>query len=150
MPVSNEETAYDEIMGAVKTAWDAGADTSGVTLLWEGVAGERPTAPQTGKPGTVEAWGWAQFRHDDGGLATFGAEGSKRYRREGLLTVQVFAPLTDGLTKAHKIARIVVEGLEGTRTAGGVVFRRVRPVEVGHDGPWFQLNIYAGVEYHII
>lgn len=150
MPVDSEETAYDEMMALVKTTWDAGADTSGATLLWEGVAGERPTAPETGKPGTVEPWGWAQFRHDDGGLAAFGPSGAKRYRRLGLLTVQVYAPLTDGLTKAQKIARILETGLEGARTAGGVVFRRVRPDEVGRDGPWFHLNVVADVEYHII
>lgn len=137
-------TARDDLMGKIQTQWDAGS-TAGELLLYEDRSGERPSANDTN---AVQLWGFVQVRHFSSSQPTLASDtGAKRFRREGLLTLQLFLPQGDGLTLMDTIGQEFLNALEGERTANGVAFREVRVVEIGEDGPWFQANVLANYEY---
>ena len=136
--------ARDDIMGAVQTQWDAGS-TAGELLLYEDRAGARPSANVAG---AVQLWGFVQVRHISSERVTLaGTAGSRRFRRDGLLTLQLFIPQGDGLVLMDAIGQEFLNALEGKTTTNGVSLRNVRVVEVGEDGPWFQANVLANYDY---
>ena len=142
----NINTAYDEILGLFRTAWVAGAGAyTGGTIphvFWEGlgVEGEKPQeAP----------WARVTIRHASGEQATLrGDAGLIRWRRSGIITIQVFFPLKlGGLAPSRSLARVAAAAYEGASTAGGAWFRNVRVTEIGPDGPWYNVNALAEFEY---
>ncbi|MCP4897717.1 MAG: hypothetical protein GY906_12155 [bacterium] len=132
--------ARDEILAVFKTAWDAGAESAGLTVLYWDLAQD---PPPTG------AWARVTVRHSDGNQATLSnSVGQRRFRHEGTVFVQIFTPLDEGLTLADALTSIVKYAFEGEVTSPGrVIFRRVRVNEVGRDGQWFQVNVLADFEY---
>jgi hypothetical protein len=146
MPYADITEARDGAMDILNTAWLADAVTQDLVIGWEGVDQDRPQATQTGEAGDMIAWGWANMRHVDGEAVTFGVAG-RRFRKSGVMTVQLFGPLTDGMTLLDSILTVVTEALEGTRETDGIWFDNVRVNEVGKDGPWFQSNVLADFQY---
>lgn len=139
-------TAYDEMLEAFKTAWDAGAGTyNGGTVpevRYDGVG-------EQGPPDGEEPWARVTIRHAGGFQATLlGDAQVTRFRRDGIITVQVFFPLSrGGLSNARSLAGVAKSAYEGQATASGVWFRNVRIQEVGPDGPWYNVNMLADFEY---
>lgn len=138
--------ARDEILGLLKTAWDAGtpALNSGqvVRMEWPGVV--QPTAPPADAPYARPA-----IRHGRGAQRTLGTVGNRRFTRIGLVTVQVFAPISrgGGLSLAESLGIIARDAFEGVGTASGIWFRNVRIQEIGADDIWQQFNVIAEFEY---
>lgn len=129
------EQARDEINAQINTAWMASVTSQGYPIAFDDV--EEP-------PITQEAWCRVNVAHNGGGNANIG---NKRFYRLGIVTVQIFAPLNDGLKKNDQLVKIVQDALEGQATASGVWFRSVRSREVGPDGNWHQTNVVAEFEY---
>lgn len=128
-----------EIQTTVNVAWLADASSQNLPLLWE----DKPEAPPDSG-----AWARVTLRHATGRQATLrGATGERRFRRTGTLTVQIFTPHGEGLTLNDTLSKIITDALEGVTTASGVIFRDVRPNEIGPDGKWYQTNVLAGFEY---
>lgn len=127
------EQARDEMTALFATAWSPRA------VVWDGVAGK---PPNTRAP-------WARFtiRHADGGSA---AIGNRRFRREGTIFIQLYAPVGDGLSALDPLTKIAMDAYEGQSTAGGAWFRDVRSREIGPDGDWYQVNVLVDFEYHEI
>lgn len=142
------DVARDDMLGVFKTKWDA--DTPAVNggaipgVYYDGV-GEAGPGPHD------EAWARVQIRHNLGEVAGIGgpAGARQRTRKLGILTVQVFSPLEagGGLTLAENLAKVAKSAFEAVVTTNGVIFRNVRAVEVGEDGPWYQINVIAEFEY---
>lgn len=102
------------------------------------------TVPKTALP-----WARLSMRHNRGEQETLAAPlGNRLFLRDGLVTVQVFAPSGEGLTRAYDLAKVAADAFEGKATPGGVWFRSVRLREVGPDGNWFQVNIIADFQYN--
>lgn len=130
------DTANDEILTLFKTAWD----TTGHPALYENLAGEPPTTPVP--------WARISLRHGTGGqTALSGADGTRRYDRIGILTVQIFIANGKGLSEGYTLGKIVVDAFEGKTTPSQVWFRDVVNKEIGPDGEWFQFNVTAEFVY---
>lgn len=140
MTVVNKAQARDEVMALLRTAWLANSTSCGLPLLfWD----------KDQKPPSAGGWARATMQHISGRAATLGnAEGVRRYRHTGTVTVQLFTPTGDGLVLADTLAQIVMEAFAGKSTSpGDVVLRDVRTREVGQTGIWFQTNALASFEY---
>lgn len=128
--------AVDSILGLFKTAWDV----PGHVALYENIAGDVPSG--------VAPWARVSLRHLAGNNSSLsGALGVQRYDRAGLLTVQIFVPVGEGLSEAHTLAKIVTDAYEGVATTNGVWFRNSRVNEIGPDGDWFQINVIIDFIY---
>ena len=132
--------ARDEVLTKFKEAWEADATSADVPILYNDVAQD---VPDSG------SWARVTVRHLDGYQATLaGAVGVRRFRHEGVVTVQIFTPFSDGLVESDALAEIAKNAFEGeVTTPGRVIFRRVRLNEVGQTGQWFQVNVLANFEY---
>src|SRR3546814_15437027 len=82
-----------------------------------------------------------------GGKPSLGGAG-RRFRRTGILTIQIFTPFGDGLTIGDPLVDLVVDALEGEDTGSDRnEFRSVTANEVGDEGVWHQTNVTSGFEY---
>jgi len=130
------QAAVDEMLELFRSAWAS----TGYQIVWPNKRHE--------KPSTVAPWARVFVRHVLGGQATLSnADGVRRWRRQGFLTIQVFVPSAQGLPPALALAKIAADAYEGSSTPSGVWFRNVRLNEVGPDGDWFQVNVIADFEY---
>ena len=133
--------ARDEILTRLKAVVDAITTGSRPELVWDDTV---DTVPRD----KTSKWARVSLRHLDAEQATLAnQDGVRRWRRVGVLAVQLFTPLGDGLTLADSVSSTIRGGFEGYSTAGGVWFRRPRTQEVGADGPWFQVNVLVDFEY---
>lgn len=140
MSVATKVQARDEMLGVLKTAWDAGGASAGLPVLYWDTEGSIPTSG---------AWARATIRHATGGQATLSSSvGTRRFRHTGTVTVQIFTPHNEGGTLSDDLTDIVENAFEGTTTSPGrVIFFNVRTNEIGQHGQWFQTNVLADFEY---
>lgn len=128
------DEARDEILAVVVDAWGA-------------------TGPvvYTDVPGTVPSgdvvWMRPTLRHAVGGQSTLAGDvGTRRFTYEGTITVQVFCPAGEGLSRAYQLAELVENGLID-HSSSGVWFRNARIREVGNSGAFEQINVLADFVY---
>jgi len=130
--------AVDSILSLFKAAWD----TTGYEAKYDNVACK--SAP----PDTQEPWARVVLRHTTSRQASLAGEsGNRRFRRTGVLTIQVFEIAGNGLTGLENTAIIVRDTFEGVTSPEGVIFRDVTINEVGPDGDFFQTNVVVSFEY---
>lgn len=139
------ETATDAVLARLKEVMDAGSpdlnDAVPLTLVFEPTEPDMAPHPKD----SDAAWARAVVRHADAHKATLAsASGSSRYRRQGMLWVQIFVPAHSAKdwTKSQRLAMIVQAGFEGTRTPGdGVLFVTSSIIEVPRDGAYFRFDV---------
>lgn len=133
--------ARNEMHALFKAAWEAEEISRDLPVLYGDVPGLLP--PSEGN------WARITVQHQEGFQATLsGATGNRRFRRLGVVTVQVFTEFGDGQVDADALGIITKNTFEGEVTSPGrVIFRNVRLNEVGQDGQWFQTNVLADFEY---
>jgi hypothetical protein len=99
-------------------------------------------------PKTPIPWIRVMMRHTGGRQATLANEiGQRRFRRTGVITAQIFAPLGSSLREPERLGILINNALEGASTLHAVFIRNVRMNEIGSDGHWFQVNVDADFEY---
>ena len=132
--------AIDEICAIFKAAWDATG--YGERVKYDNIS--KKSLPPDGEI----PWARVTLRHATSAQASLAGEvGTRRFRRTGVLTVQVFEPIGSGLSGTTDLPKIVQESYEGVVSTGGVWFRNVRINEVGPDGDFFQTNVVIDFEY---
>lgn len=137
-------TARDEIHAAFQTAWDAGAPAlNGGTappVSYDAVAFEAPTAA---------VWARIRVRHEQGEQVTLGGPATRRFNKQGTVTVSIFAPLATTLdtTTAEALALVAKSAFEGKATPSQVWFRDVTVNEIGIEESWFQIDVIASFNY---
>ena len=134
------DQARDEILGTFRAAWLASSTSDEYPIRYWNVAyDEDPTTP----------WARVAVRHQDGAQVTLSNEsGARRFRRFGVVTVQVFTIYGRNSGLHDDLVTIANNAFEGVTTSPGrVIFRNVRINEVGQDGQWFQTNVLADFEY---
>lgn len=143
MTVPDRKTAIDSINGLFLAAWTAApASQSADRIKWDNVG-----ATST-PPAGAEAWARFVLRHGPSAQATLsGTQGNRRFRRTGVITIQIFQPSGRGLTGGQDLAKIIQDAYEGVTTPDGVIFRGVQINEVGEDGDFFQTNVVTTFEY---
>lgn len=129
------EQARDEMSKMARDAWPVDN-----VMLYDDKPGEVPDG--------VTPWARLTIRHESGVQATLtDASVKKRFRRTGILTVQIFTPTGEGLSNADKCAKMFLNAFEGKTSPGGVWFRNGRVREIGADGDFFQTNFITDFEY---
>jgi hypothetical protein len=136
------ETARDDYYEKMSTAW-AAAGEDPTFIQYE----DRPSKQKFPPPDDECAWVRLVFRHTFGQQTTLAPEGSRRWRRSGVTTAQLFCPLGSSLRQPERLAKILNDAVEGVRTKTGMAFLNVRINEVGPVDHWFQTNIVAEFEY---
>lgn len=136
MSFNNFEDATNEIIKFFDDAW--GSDRK---ALYPNVTEEIPTGQ--------EEWARLNIQFTSGRQVTMGGIGCRRFRRLGIVFVQVFSPkLGEGLSDINALAKIVSDAFEGKATANGVWFRNVSPpLEAAGDGDFYQANISVDFEF---
>lgn len=130
----NITEARDAILTLFRVAWLADATSQNVPLYYWDVTADAPTDDE---------WARVTVRHLTGGNA---AIGNKLFERTGVVTVQIFTQFGTGNVLSDELAQIAVNAFDGQST-GAVWFRNVRVTEIGQDGQWFNVNVYAEFEY---
>jgi hypothetical protein len=140
MPIASIATARDAILLHFTTAWNL-ATPPVPRLLYDDKARDLPDdAP----------YARITIQHTASVQATVGgkASGGQRFRRFGLVTVQIFTLSGDGLTSADVLVDLALDAFEGENTGlDAIEFRNARANEVGQDGPWHQTNVIAEFNY---
>jgi hypothetical protein len=127
--------ARTEIFALLKAAWD----TVGHPMMYENVK-NNPGIPTDESP-----WARAVLRHATGKQITLSEEPC--YENEGVLIVQVFVPLGEGLTEGYTLCKLITDAYKNISTDGGVWFKNPRFMEIGPDGEWFQFNVFVDFTY---
>lgn len=140
--------ARNEILGVFRMAWEANSPAvNGGTAPVVDYEGLAFTPPPTA------AWARPVVRHTVGRQATLAGDPSfplRRFEKRGIVTVQVFQPLTKGggLVLVQSLAEVAKAAFEGVNTTpSNIWFQNVTINEVGSDGPWFQMNVVASFRY---
>lgn len=142
MPYATIGAARDAIQGHFNTRWTAAyAPSAAPFVAWPDVNAATPLDDKN--------WVRIKWMHKVGFQATINTPGNRRFRSKGTLTVEVRSPTGGGLVDSDSMVNNVQAIFEGQNVGGsdGVIFRDVTPVEVGHDGPWFQMNVVVNFEY---
>ena len=137
------EQARNEMFALVKATADIVAPN--IRIDWQGKENNTPP-PQDAE------WLAVSLRHSPSGSrqASLSCEhGQRRWRREGMLYVQCFAPLSaGGLKRAMELACAFRDGIQESKgTLSGVWFRDPTAAEVGPDRNWFNANASARFTY---
>lgn len=111
-------------------------------LRWTGMEQKDPPAVGT-------SWFRWTMQHTEGGQASLSCEhGERRWRRNGLIIVQCFAPSDKGgLTLAQRMAESVRDAYQGQATPSGIWFRNATTQEVGFDEGWYNVNAVIQFTY---
>lgn len=145
MTLPTYDSARDEILGLFNEYW--GAQTPAVNggqavdVLWPGVSSDPPLAD---KP-----FARISVQHSTSNQSTFGETGGRRFRRAGLVIVQVFAPISagGGVALAERLAMIARDTYEGKGTPSGIWFRNAQIREIGATETWLQFNVVVEFIY---
>lgn len=140
MAYASIQDARDDILTLFKTAWDAQAAPV-PPVAYPNVTFDRP--PDN------SPWARVSVKHNTGAQATVGGSpGNRRFRRFGMVVVELFTPTGQGLTASDKYAKVAYDAFEGkSASPGGAFFYNVRVNEVGEDGAWFHTNVIAEFQW---
>ncbi len=131
--------ARDEILSTFKAAWDADSNSQNIVVFYDDT--RKDLSSET-------SWVRISVQHNIGYQATLtSASMNQRWRRKGIVFVQVFTPLGDGMKTNDVLSSIVRNAFEGKTTSKDIIFRNVSIREIGESEKWFQTNVVAEFEY---
>lgn len=131
------DQARNEMLAVFKAAWDS----TGFAAVYQDVKSSVPAQVSN----LNVPWARIVVKHFDGGQTGFGATVEKRFTNTGVIWVQIFSPVGDGLTKAYELSQLVLVAFCQAR--GSVWFRNMRMKEVGVSGAFEQINVLADFNY---
>lgn len=133
--------AVNEILELVNAAWVAGS----TTLLGSAAELRFASLETQGLPDENAYWGRVTARQIESHQDTLGnASGGRRFERNGIVVVQIFAPISLGSqawTNLHTLGRVASNSMEAQTTPGGVWFRDVTTTELDPESPWIRINV---------
>jgi hypothetical protein len=138
-------SATDSILSKFKVAWDANSPAlvggSAPTVVYESTESDlKPHPRDSGSP-----WARIVIRHGDGNKVTLNNEaGTARYRRIGIVWVQVFTKNegAENWTLGQQLAQVAHRAFEGERFPGGV-FTKTATFDRPRDGAWITFDVKA-------
>ncbi len=136
------EDLREELSAFARTVWAAAL-----------VAASQPsTAPISyennnfNPPADGSLWARLTIKNTDGDRVSLGKE-SGLFRREGLVTLQIFIPIGSSTFVADQLADSIVEAFEDAAAIGNIWFRNTTMREVGPDGTFHQVNVVTQYVY---
>jgi hypothetical protein len=143
MPISTIAEARNEIIDHFKTVWDTATPPVPVLLYSD----KHKDLPDNADYARITVNHNIFEQATIGGRVSTGGGGA-RFRRFGIVTVQVFVLSGDGLTAEDTLVDLALSAFEGEDTGSDrVEFRNARINEIGQDGPWHQTNVVAEFNY---
>jgi len=88
-------------------------------------------------------WVRLNVQFTTGSISQLGQVGSRCFRNEGFVFVQVFTPVGGGVSPNDVLATIARNVFRGVQLAGGLWFRNEGLTHVGPEGKWYQQNVSA-------
>ncbi len=88
-------------------------------------------------------WVRLNVQFTSGSIAGLGQVGTRCFRNEGLVFVQVFTPVGGGVSPNDLLATTARNVFRGVQLAGGLWFRNEGITHVGPEGKWYQQNVSA-------
>ncbi len=99
-------------------------------------------------PPAESEWARLSVRHLTATQETLGSVGNRKFARFGLVFVQIFCPLNQGLTASDVLVIIAQSVFEGERITGTTIrFLDVNVQEQGRDNDSFSIVVEANFEY---
>jgi hypothetical protein len=92
-----------------------------------------------GEPTDQVAWIRFQVLGTDGRVAGIGGP-QTRYRHDGDVVIEIFAPLNHGVGRSRELADKASSILRGLQV-GGITFWAPRLIKVGPRGAWYRMNL---------
>lgn len=131
--------AYNEVAGLFAQAWQ----TTGYPVVYPDKASTVPS-DENNRPRA-----WARFTYEivSAEQATLGERGNRRFRRDGLVQVQIFTAAGDGLRLCHELTKLVCDAFEGYTDSENIWFSSVFPQRPVPDGPWTMTTVVAQFQY---
>lgn len=95
-----------------------------------------------------QTWARVTIKHNEAFQASMGSPGSNRFRRNGIVIIQIFQPQGQASKDARAKADAAVDIFLGQTTSDGIIFSDVGAKEIGPDGAgWHQINVTASFRY---
>jgi len=144
MPITYDAAA-DEMYAVLNDAWRAGSgefnDGHVPPIRW-------PYKFEDKKQAVTEVWARVSRQTVREGQATL-RDGVKRFTSDGLLFVQIFAPLNDAKAgwRLQRLAMLARNSFRGVSTPGGVWFRNTRIQELPSDAKAYQIKVVTEYQY---
>lgn len=130
------EEAIDDMQKMVLDAWGP----TGHEIFWESVEADRETDDT--------AWAISNIRHVSGRQENLGGIGNRSFLRTGIIFLQIFTRVGNGLQESYQLAKVMADAFEGRSSPNGVWFRNVRINEVGKDGTFSQTTVTIEFQYN--
>lgn len=145
MPTTSEQ-AFNDSMSLFKSAWDAGAESGSIAVLWPNVRGEIDTTRQAP---TDAAKSWARISQQTitSTQRGIGSDGKHLFETSGLITVEIRVPTSQGSGLAYRLAKVALDAYRSQTSVNGVRYGDCKPREVGNDGPWFRVDALMEFEF---
>lgn len=129
----NFKEAEAAIRAYFNTGWAAAT-----SIAW-------PDQPFT--PPDSETWVRFSMKNNDGFQASMGSPGANRYRRVGVVYIQIFQPAGQGSTDARAKADIAAD-IFIANALSGVIFKNVNARDIGpDDAGFYQWLVSAEFQY---
>lgn len=134
------DEARDLINSHVAAAAASIIGLGSVAILWP----DTPTDIPSGQPYIRPT-----IRHATGGQSSLSDQsGIRKFTHAGVLIVQLFAPVGDGMTDSDKMTQAFLTYFETLRSSQ-VWYRNIRATEIGKQGSAEQVNFLAEFSYDI-
>lgn len=136
--------ARDSIIQSFYDAWSADSQSEDIKVFYPGKDEDES------EKSADKSWARISIKHFDSGFSKnslVDSEGKKNYQRDGVVIVNIFTPIGDGLGLDAHLASVVMGAYEGKSTPNGVWFRNVRFNEIGTHRSWNQTNVKANFNY---
>ena len=142
MPVTSKTQAKNEMLSVYKAV----ADAQGIVVsIYPNSTTSKPEAE------SVDAWAIVQINDTSKPRASIGsANGSKRYRTEGFLMIELFTNYGEGTTESETISDAIESAYRGGATDGGINFKDPVTVEGRNDTNWYKVTILIQYYYDTI
>lgn len=130
------EQAVDDMQTMVMSAWSP----TGHKIFFESVEEDRDV--------NDSAWLISTIRHVGGRQENLGGIGNRSFQRSGIIFLQIFTRVGNGLQESYRLAKVMADGFEGKSSPNGVWFRNIRINEAGKDGAFSQTNVTIEFQYN--
>lgn len=93
--------------------------------------------------GEESSWVALSIREADSAQETLGPVGARRYKREGVAQLSIFALPDRGSQRADELVKLFRDAFEGVTLTGGVYFTDCQVQEIGIEGVYYRVNALA-------
>jgi len=140
--MTTEQEAYRQMVALFRTAWLADSASLSVPIVYDNDAA---TSKPEGEDANGRALPWCRPSAVEliEEQETLGGSGQRRFKGEGIFTVEIYTPSGDGYKFGGELARIAKLAFRGNQTTGAVWFPRVTSQKKGQDGPWCRIDVIA-------